>query len=93
MVLRNKQLVEAVFSLNKRIKVLENFKILTRNNDVRDLVLVEEVSDFVHQNLDWMVWHFVDLPLSQIPYTLRDIIVLAFRALRGERSRAQVAFY
>ena len=93
MVLRNKQLVEAVFSLNKRIKVLENFKILSRNNDVRDLVLVEEVSDFVHQNLDWMVWHFVDLPLSQIPYTLRDIIVLAFRALRGERSRAQVAFY
>ena len=48
MVLRNKQLVEAVFSLNERIKVLENFKILTRNNDVRDLVLVEEVSDFVH---------------------------------------------
>jgi len=55
MILRNEQIVETVFSFNQRIEVLENLEFLTRDHDIRNGFLLEEVSDFVDQDLYWVV--------------------------------------
>ena len=80
MVLRNEQLIEAVFWLHKRRHACEKLELLPWHLYVRECLGIssEHGLNFVNQDSKRMLWIAIQLPLSQVQYILWDVVIGVF---------------
>ena len=54
---------------------MKDLELLARDDEVRDLLLLEESCDFIDQYAQRVILNFVDLSLRQVPNRRRNIVV------------------